>query len=277
MWHIVSDSSCDLFQLPDSDKDISFSVVPFSIHICDADYCDDNQLSVDHMLTANEATTASAHTACPSPQAWLEQFSVPGPVLAFTISSALSGSFNSANAAKQMLLEREPDKKIIIVDTKAIGPETVLLVRKATELIRQGKTSSEIEAELMAEAEMIHITFALSSYDNLVKAGRVHRLIGFIAKRLGIWGIGVGDEKGEICIKGKAHGTQRMIQFMAEEIKKTGLAGKRIVICHCLNEKGAYLLKEKLCNLFGHVTVDILPTRGLDSYYAERHGLIVAY
>ena len=48
------------------------------------------------------------------------------------------------------------------------------------------------------------------------------RLIGFIAGHLGFWGIGVGDEKGEICIKGKAHGTQRMIQFMAEEIKKTG-------------------------------------------------------
>ena len=277
MWHIVTDSSCDLLQLPDHDEEISFSVVPFRIRIGEVDYCDDGHLSIEQMLTANETSSAPAHTTCPSPQAWLERFSVPGPVIAFTISSALSGSFNSANTAKHMLLEGEPDKKIAIVDTRATGPETVLLVRKATELIHQGKALEQIEGELTAEAERIHISFALSSYDNLIKAGRVHRLIGFIAKRLGIWGIGAGDEKGEICIKGKARGTQGMIRFLAEEIKKTGLAGKRIVICHCLNEKGACLLKEKLCNLFGHVTVDILPTRGLDSYYAERHGLIVAY
>ena len=277
MWHIVSDSSCDLFQLPEQDADICFSTVPFSIHISGEEYRDDDRISVDQMLTANENSSAMAHTACPSPQDWLDQFSGDGPILAFTISSALSGSYNSANTAKEMLLEEEPEREIAVIDTRATGPETVLLIRKAAELIHQGKTLAEIEAALKAEAERTHIVFALSTYHNLIKAGRVSRLVGLIAGHLGFWGIGIGSDEGEISMRGKARGMNGMIRFMAEEIKKTGLAGTRVVICHCLNEKGARMLKEKLCEAFRQITVDIMPTRGLDSYYAERNGLIVAF
>lgn len=277
MWHIVADSSCDLFQLPERDEGIDFSDVPFTIHIDDVEYFDDDRLSVDQMLTANEGASAPAHTACPSPDAWLGPFSAPGPVVAFTISSALSGSYNSACVARDMLLEQQPDKPIAIVDTKSTGPETVMLIKRAIQLIRQGTTPAELGSLLSEEAERIHIAFALSSFHNLIKAGRVNRLIGFIAGHLGFWGIGAGDEKGEINIRGKARGMHGMIRFMLEEIKKTGLAGKHVVICHCQNEKGASLLKESLCEAFRNITVDILPTRGLDSYYAERHGLIVAY
>ncbi len=277
MWHIVSDSSCDLFQLPEQHENIDFNIVPFTIHIGSEEFYDDENLQVDRMLTANETSSAMAHTACPSPHSWLDLFSAPGPVIAFTISSALSGSFNSANTAKKMLLEQEPDKEIMIIDSKATGPETVLLIRKAVELIGQDRTAPEIEELLTKEAERTHISFALASYRNLIKAGRVNRLIGFIAGHLGFWGIGIGDENGEICIRGKVRGTNGMIRFLVEEIRKTGLAGRQIVICHCLNEKGAAQLKESLIETFQHISVEIRPTRGLDSYYAERHGLIVAY
>lgn len=276
-WHIVADTSCDLFDLPVETPDTDFAAVPFSIRIGETEYIDTPDISVEIMLTANENSREAGRTACPGPQDWAEKFAPQGPVLAFTISSSLSGSYNSACTAQEMIVEDEPDKKIAVIDTRATGPETVLIIRKACELIKSGAAFDQIVKKLNETAEKTHIIFALASYHNLIKNGRVNRLVGLLAGHLGFWGIGIGDEQGEIAMRGKARGEKNMIRFMAEEIKKIGLAGKEIVISHCQNEDAAGRLKEALRAVFPQAIIDILPTRGLDSFYAERHGLIVGF
>ena len=276
-WHIVADTSCDLFELEDQVENADFTTIPFTIRVGSHEYIDDENISVEEMLTANENHSEVAQTACPGPHDWLEKFETPGPVLAFTISSALSGSYNSACTARNMLLEEEPDKQIAVIDTKATGAESVIIIRKACELIRQGKAFDEIVTALNETAARTHTIFALSSYHNLIKNGRVNRLIGFIAGHLGFWGIGAGSDEGEIVIRGKARGVKGMIRFLAEEIKKTGVAGKMIYINHCQNPEAAQELKKQLTALFPSVMINILPTRGLDSFYAERGGLIIGY
>ena len=277
MWHLVSDSACDLYSLEGTEDKMDFTTIPFTIRIGGKEYVDDEQMPVDEMLEANETHSEMAQTACPSPEIWRERFSVPGPVIAFTISGALSGCYNSACLGRDMLLEDEPDKEIAIIDTKATGPEEAMLIRRARDLILEGKAIGEIERILNETAEKIHTIFALSSYHNLIKSGRVSRLIGFIAGHLGFWGIGVGDDKGEIVIRGKARGSRSMIRFLVEEIQKVGVAGKQILISHCRNEKDALSLKAALEAAFTGIEVLIQPTRGLDSFYAERSGLIVGY
>ena len=276
-WHIVADSSCDLFDLTECPPGTDFATVPFAITIGGKTFIDDENMRVDEMLDANEQHGVSAHTACPSAQAWMERFSPPGPVLAFTISSELSGSYNSACAAKQMLLEKEPEKQIAIIDTKATGPETALLIRKACSLIREGLSVKSIEKKLVEAAERTHILFALASYYNLVRAGRVSRIVGIIASGLHLCGIGVGSDEGKIEMCCKTRGQQNTIRAMVDEIKKIGLNGKEIIISHCHNFEGALALKSKICEIWNDIKVDIIPTRGLDSFYAERHGLIVGF
>jgi DegV family protein with EDD domain len=277
MWHIVGDTSCDLFTLDGGEGVFDFATIPFTIRIGSKEYIDDENMPVEEMLTANENHAELAQTACPSPEDWREKFEAPGPVLAFTISSALSGSYNSACTARTMLQEEDPSKQIAIIDSKATGPEHAMLILKARELILAGNSFDEIEKALELEAEKIHTTFALASYRNLIKAGRVSRLIGFIAGHLGFWGIGIGSDAGEIAIRGKARGDKAMIRFMVDEIKKVGLAGEEIRISHCQNPKAAGMLKEALEAAFTNIRVILMETRGLDSFYAERHGLIVGF
>ncbi len=277
IWHLVADTACDLYTLDGTENKMDFSTIPFTIRIGGKEYIDDEKMPVSEMLEANETHSEMAQTACPSPEEWREKFSAPGPVIAFTISSALSGSYNSACAGRNMLLEEEPDKQIAIIDSKATGPEEAMLIWRARELILAGKSVEEIEKDLNETAERIHTVFALSSYHNLIKSGRVSRLIGFIAGHLGFWGIGIGDEKGEIAIRGKARGSKSMVRFLTEEITKTGIAGKQIVISHCQNEKDALALKASLEAANPGIEVLVQPTRGLDSFYAERSGLIVGY
>ena len=246
MWHIVSDTSCDLHSLEGGEGIFDFTTIPFTIRIGDHEYIDNENMPVEEMLTANENHAEMAQTSCPAPGDWREKFAPEGPVLAFTISSALSGSYNSACTAKQMLQEEDPDKQIAVIDSKATGPEVALLVLKARELILEGKTFEETEETLNREAEKIHTVFALCSYHNLIKAGRVSRLIGFIAGHLGFWGIGIGSDEGEISIRGKARGDKSMVRFLVDEMKKIGTAGKEIRISHCRNGKCAQALKEQI-------------------------------
>ena len=277
MWHLVSDTSCDLHSLEGSGEAFDFSTIPFTIRIGSTEYTDDENMPVDEMLTANENHAEMAQTSCPSPEDWRAKFEAEGPVIAFTISSALSGSYNSACTAKQMLQEEDSGKQIAVIDSKATGPEVAMLILKAKELILAGKAFEEVEAELNAEAKKIHTVFALASYHNLIKAGRVSRLIGFIAGHLGFWGIGIGSDEGEIAIRGKARGSRSMIRFLVDEMKKVGVAGKEIRISHCQNEKDAASLKEQILAAFPGVIVTLMKTRGLDSFYAERHGLIIGF
>ena len=256
---------------------MDFATIPFTIRIGGKEYVDNEQMPIAEMLEANETHAEMAQTACPSPEDWKNRFSAPGPVIAFTISSALSGSYNSACAARTMMLEEDPDKQIAVIDSKATGPEEAMLVWRARDLILEGKDFAQVEKDLNETADRIHTSFALASYHNLIKAGRVSRLIGFIAGHLGFWGIGIGDEKGEIAIRGKARGSKSMVRFMTEEIARVGVAGKQILISHCMNEKDALALRDALQAANPGVEVLVQPTRGLDSFYAERSGLIVGY
>ena len=276
-WHLVSDSACDLHTLDGMEDKMDFATIPFSIRIGGKEYIDDEGMPVSEMLEMNETHAEIAQTSCPSPETWREKFSAPGPVIAFTISGALSGSFNSACTGRNMALEDEPDKQIMIIDSKATGPEQAMLIWRARDLILEGASFEEIEKNLNRAAEKIHTSFALASYHNLIKNGRVSRLKGFIAGHLGFWGIGIGDEKGEIAIRGKARGSKSMIRFLTEEIEKVGVAGRQILISHCMNEKDALALKTSLEAANPGVEVLVQPTRGLDSFYAERSGLIVGY
>ena len=277
MWHLVADTACDLYTLDGGEGTFDFTTIPFSIRIGGKEYIDDERMPIDEMLEANETHAEIAQTACPSPEDWRQKFSTSGPVIAFTISSALSGSYNSACTGRDMVLEEEPDKQIAVIDSKATGPEEAMLIWRARDLILAGKTIEEIEKDLNETAEKIHTSFALSSYRNLIKNGRVSRLIGFIAGHLGFWGIGIGDEKGEIAIRGKARGSKSMIRFLVEEITRVGVAGKQILISHCRNLKDAEALKAALEAAFAGIEVLIQEARGLDSFYAERNGLIIGY
>ena len=277
MWHLVADTACDLYTLDGGEGALDFTTIPFSIRIGGKEYIDDERMPIDEMLEANETHAEIAQTACPSPEDWRQKFSASGPVIAFTISSALSGSYNSACTGRDMVLEEEPDKQIAVIDSKATGPEEAMLILKARDLILAGTPFAEIESALNQAAAKIHTIFALSSYHNLIKSGRVSRLIGFIAGHLGFWGIGIGSDEGEIVIRGKARGEKSMVRFLVDEIARIGLAGKEILISHCMNSESAQLLKKALEERFEGIRVAIMATRGLDSFYAERHGLIVGF
>ncbi|MCM1299695.1 MAG: DegV family protein [[Eubacterium] siraeum] len=276
-WNIITDSSCDLFDLNNRSGNIEFSSIPFVISVGKKDCIDNKVLDVSEMITAMENCESVTHTSCPPPYAWCEQFEKPGYSVAVTISSKLSGCYNSANTAKGMILEACPDKKIAVIDSRSAGPEIVLIVEKLCEIIKTGADFDTVISSINEYIEKTHIIFALSSFNNLVKNGHMNRLTGIIAGKLGFWGIGIGSEEGTIQFKQKVRGNLKALDAIICDIKECGTELKTVVISHCQNAEMAEKLKKAMLDICHNVKIKIVQTRGLCSYYAERGGLMVGY
>ena len=276
-WNIVSDSCCDLMNMETEENNIAFSTVPFILQVGEKEFIDDENLNTAELIEAVANCKEAAKSACPSPETWLAHFRRPGPVFALTISSNLSGSYQSACIARDMILEEEPDKQVTIFDSRSTGPELVMMIARLAERIRENIPFEKIAEDVQALADRTHVAFALCSFDNLVKNGRVSRLAGFVAGKLGLWGVGIASDEGRIVVKTKVRGAQKAIGAIIEDMKERAFESGHVVISHCFNEEMALRLKDKIMQTWDKAQVCIIPTRGLDSFYAEKGGLIIAY
>lgn len=276
-WNIIVDSSCDLMNSETESQEIQFTSVPFVIRVSGRDYIDDAGLDVSELMDEMRKSDLPSHTSCPAPEEWLRQFEKPGDSIAITISSALSGSYNSAYCAREMLLEESSDKRIGIVDSRSTGPAIVMAVRRLIRSIQTGMNFNDTMDDLNRYIKKTRTVFALSSFDNLVKSGRMCKLKGVLASKLGMIGIGVGSEKGTISIKGIVRGQIKAVQTILSDMAERGGPGNEVVISHCQNAKFAERVKAAIINRWDNVKVTVFNTRGLNSYYAEAGGIIVAY
>jgi DegV family protein with EDD domain len=276
-WNIVADSSIDLFSTELEYENIHFSTVPFTISIGETHFIDDDRLDIDKLVAKMKSTDDSSHTSCPSSGAWYEKFKEEGHIIAITLTSGLSGSYNSACAARNMILEEYPDKKITIIDSLSVGPEMVLLVRKICTLIELGKNFEEVVSQSQLYMTQTQVMFALSSFDNLVRNGRIHKLTGFVANKFGFLGVGSANETGTIEMRGIVRGKKKAINIILNGLKQKEEQLKSVVISHCQNPEFAKRLKNEIQNIWSDSEVTIIPTRGLCSFYAEQKGLIIGY
>ena len=275
-WKIVSDSSCDIFDLDGIQKDLSFSTVPFVITVDDKDYVDDEDLDVGELISAMESGKKS-FTSCPSPADWIREFGEKGDVFAVTISANLSGSYNSACTAREMVMEQDPTRNIEILNSRGTGPSLNMIIYKLRELIEKGLSFEEVRAGIHKYMEDHKLIFALSSYHNLVSNGRMPKIAGLVMGHLGLWGVGIASEEGTIKMKKITRGGRKALQVIMNDIKERVADKGCVVISHCGNDAFAENLKTAVQNTYSGMEVRIMRTRGLCSYYAEKGGIIVGF
>ena len=271
-YQIVSDSASDLLEL----ADINFSTVPLHIVVDGTDFADDARLSVPNLLDKLRNGKSST-TACPSPDDWITAFHDADRVFCVTITSGLSGSYNSAVIAKDIYEEKHPDRKVYIIDSLATGSKMVMLCEKLRELILAGHDAEEIYRQIKEYNEHCFLYFALASLDNLAKNGRVSPILAKGIKILGIRIVGTASTEGMLEPLSKCRGDRRAIPAIIEFMKEKGYQGGRVVITHNGNHEAAMELKRQLKTTFGTRSGEIHRTRGLCSYYAEPGSIMLAF
>ncbi|MBR3350462.1 MAG: DegV family protein [Solobacterium sp.] len=273
-YRIISDSSSNIFNL--SGK-IDYRTVPLKILVDGVEYVDEPGLDTEALVAKMEASQWGSSTSCPAPQEWLDAFEGADYIFCITITSGLSGSYNSALNARDMYLEKYPDAKIYVVDSLSTGGEMELIIEKIRECMEKELPFEEAVQVIQDYQTHSHLLFTLESLSNLAKNGRVSPTVAKVAGLLGIRFLGRASEEGTLQQAHICRGPKKTLTMSFAEMVKMGYKGGKVRIHHSLNAAAAEKLRNLILAEYPHADVTVTACTGLCSYYAERGGMIFGF
>lgn len=179
-------------------EDSSFKIIPLSLMVDDKVFVDNGSFDQKEFLRIMNESSNSPKSACPSPDDYMKEISGDGDTFIVTISSELSGSYNSAELAKRLYLEENPHKKIAIIDSHSASVGQTLLAMKIKELISEGHIFEDVVNAVKNFRSEMKTKFVLENLDNLRKNGRLSHLKALVASVLNIKPIMAGTPEGTI-------------------------------------------------------------------------------
>ena len=275
-WKILTDTGSNIREITNLPEDTTFDLIPLILHVDKKDFVDVPTLDIEELIGAVKGSSSSS-SACPAPGAYAEKFSGADNVICVTLSSELSGSYNSAELGKSIALEQNPDANIHIFNSRSAGGELDLLVKKAFSLVDEGKDFDEVIAGLTDYHANTHTGYMLKSIENLVKNGRVNKVVGSLVGLLNIHVIGIRSNEGTIEMSNRARGEKKALKIFLKELIENGYSGGKMELAHVLNPDLADTFADQVREKFPNAGINIVPTSGLCSFYAEKGGLMVGY
>ena len=189
-------------------------------------------------------------------------------VLHVSLSSGISGTFNSANIAKDMLLEKYPDRKIYVVDSLTASSGFGLMMDKLADLRDDGCTIDEVYEWITANRLKLHAWFFSTDLTFFVKGGRVTKTAGFVGNILNICPLLNVDYQGKLIPRYKIRTKRKVIEAIVaqmEQFAENGLEynGKCYIsqsACVEDAEAVAKLVESKFPKLNGKVLINNIGT-----------------
>lgn len=270
---IVTDSSADLTSL----SGVEFAYAPMKIVTEEREFVDDGALDPETMALFFDEYQGKSKTSCPNANDWVAAFGDADDIFCVTITSALSGSYNSACAAKQIYESENPGKRVFVLDSRSAGPEITLIVRAFQEYILAGIPYEEACEKICKYAKRTGLVFMLKSLKNFANNGRVSPIVAKVVGIVGICIVGKASEEGTLAPMHKCRGEAKSLEILVSDLEEQGYSSGKISIGHCLNASGAARLKEMIQKKFPNACIEVHRFRGLCSYYAEKGGILVGF
>ncbi len=270
---IVADSACDLFAL----KNVEFACASMKIITDEREFVDDTSIDVDSMVDYLYQYKGESKTSCPNATDWLDAFGDADHIFCVTITSGLSGSYNSACLAKQIYESENEGKRVHVFDSLSAGPEIALIIEKIEECVVNKMPYDDICDCVERYMKKTGLVFMLKSLKNFANNGRVSPVVARLVGIAGICIVGKASDEGTLEPMHKCRGEQRSLKTLVEDIEREGFCSGKISIGHCQNEAAANKLKEMILAKFENVQIEIHKFRGLCSFYAEKGGVLVGF
>lgn len=275
MLHIVSDSSCDLPE--DYMKEHGINTVPLVISIGNRDYMEGVDISSREFYEKMKISPMLPKTAQPSPAAFARVFDMlsgPGDeILCLTISSKLSGTFQSACIGQAM-----STSNVTVFDTLAASSGHALQIMKAVELASRGFSVRQIVENLTNYRDSMKILILLDTLENIVKGGRLSRLQGTLARILNIKVLLQGVE-GAVepleKIRGKKNFLERVLEVIGQKMED--FSDRLFYMTHVNNEEDAFFLQNEITRRYRPKGVLVHPMGPTVSTYAGDGGIVLSY
>ena len=198
-------------------------------------------------------------------------------VFAVTITSGLSGSYNSASVAKATYESENEGRRVCVIDSLSTGPESRLIIEKLKEYLLLGLSFEEISKRIKEYQKKTGLLFMLGSLRNLANNGRVSQIVAKIVGIAGIFIIGKASDEGTLENLHTPRGERRATEVMLSTLAAEGYRGGRVSIGHSLNEAAAERIADMIRNEYPDAEIEIHPLGGLCSFYAEKGGVLIGF
>lgn len=273
-FKIVVDSCCELPE--EYLQDAAFQIVPLGLEVGEYQIQDDENFDQSEFLKKVAEYPKCPKSSCPSPERFREAYRTDAErVYVITLSSHLSGSYNSAVLGMNLYREKYGKKQIHVIDSESASCGETQIAMKLIELEKQGLTFDEIVKQIEDFRSNIHTYFVLDNLETLRKNGRLTGVKALVASTLNIKPIMAG-EKGNIVQRGQSVGMKKALRRMAELIlEEAGNTKQRtLMITHCNAPERAESLRKLLMEKAEFKSCLIMDTRGVSSMYANDGGVI---
>ena len=231
---IITDSTLDLPAELIREKNIE--VLPLLINFGEESYLDGVEITTKEMIDKINATGVLPTTAQVTPNRFEETFKKyldeGYKIVVLTLSSDMSGTYQSACIAKDML---ESDD-IVVIDSRNVTSGLGLLVLKACELRDKGLGIKEIEEEILKAIPKVKSSLNFESLENLVRGGRLSKTAGTIGSVLGLRLI-LEVKDGKMSVKDKVRGSKKALKKLISDFESVDVDfDSPIVLLELLNE-----------------------------------------
>ncbi len=222
-YHIISDGSCDLGV--GAFEKYGVEIVPFYVSFDDETYLreiKDIGIREFYQKMVNEPGVFPK-SSMPSVQDYIDVFEPHlkdgEAIICICITTKFSGSYNSALNAKEILLETYPDAKIQVIDATINTVLQGIYVREAARMKKNGLSFEEAVAALERIKSSGRIIFTIGNMDYLIHGGRVGKVMGVAANKLGIKPM-ILLKEGEIFSNGVARSRKKSIEKVISQTRE---------------------------------------------------------
>ena len=240
---------------------------------------DDETFDQKDFLKKVAACPECPKSACPSPERYMKAYECEADhIYAVTLSSELSGSYNSAVLGKSLFLEDNPGKKIHVFNSKSASGGESLIAMKIVECEEKGLSFEEVIETVDKYIEEMSTFFVLENLETLRKNGRLSRVKALVASALKIKPVMGSTPEGSICQLDQARGMNKAIVKMVEHVGEKGINihEKTVAITYCNCPERAKMLEEAIRERLNPAKIVVMDTAGVSSMYANDGGVIVA-
>ena len=276
-FKVIVDSCGEL--TPEMKQDERFASAALTLEVGADTIVDDETFDQADFLRKVAAYPECPKSACPSPEVYQKGFETDAEHLyAVTLSSELSGSYNSAELGKNLVLEEHPEKKIHVFNSKSASVGETLIALKIQECEETGMEFEQVVETVDAYIESQHTYFVLENLDTLRKNGRLTGIKALVAGALNIKPVMGSTPEGTICQKAQARGMKKALVKMADYVEQEteNAREKVLAISHCNCEQRAKDFEKILLEKMEVKKSIIVDTAGISSMYANDGGIIVA-
>ena len=259
-------------------EDESVISAPLTLQVDDHIIIDDDTFDQADFLRKVAESPNCPKSACPSPDHYKEAFEkAEKRAYGVTLTAELSGSYNSAMLAKDLVLEERPELQIHIFNSRSASVGETLITEKIQECEEKGMEFSEVVETVENYINTQNTYFVLENLETLRKNGRLSNLKAFVASALKIKPVMGATPEGTIIQLDQARGMNKALVKMVDYI--AGAAEdpeqKILGITHCNCPERAEAVKNAILEKISVKDVILLDTAGVSSMYANDGGVIV--